>query len=297
MNIKNFDLNLLLVFRTLYEQKNVTKASKQLGITQPAMSNALNRLRYLVKDELFVRGPRGMRPTQRAIDLSLPITTALNNLELALSSINFSPETTQKLYRISITDDVASLILPNLINFLEKKSPNSSLRIRAEQGNDALKLLDSNEIDFAIGRFEIIPSRFGSINMFTEKYVCLMSKEHPLSHEEKLSIEQYLSAKHLRVAPKNAPAAPIDRSLSQLNLERDIFVRIDLITLAPAIIKNANLILTLPSKTAQRMANNYNFSISELPIELEKRHTKLIWHKELTNHPTFDWIKNQIKLE
>ena len=296
MNIKNFDLNLLLVFRTLYEQKNVTKASKQLGITQPAMSNALNRLRYLVKDELFVRGPRGMRPTQRAIDLSLPITTALNNLELALSSINFSPETTQKLYRISITDDVASLILPNLINFLEKKSPNSSLRIRAEQGNDALKLLDSNEIDFAIGRFEIIPSRFGSINMFTEKYVCLMSKEHPLSHEEKLSIEQYLSAKHLRVAPKNAPAAPIDRSLSQLNLERDIFVRIDLITLAPAIIKNANLILTLPSKTAQRMAKNYNFSISELPIELEKRHTKLIWHKELTNHPTFDWIKNQIKL-
>ncbi len=297
MNIKNFDLNLLLVFRTLYEQKNVTKASKQLGITQPAMSNALNRLRYLVKDELFVRGPRGMRPTQRAIDLSLPITTALNNLELALSSINFSPETTQKLYRISITDDVASLILPNLINFLEKKSPNSSLRIRAEQGNDALKLLDSNEIDFAIGRFEIIPSRFGSINMFTEKYVCLMSKEHPLSHEEKLSIEQYLSAKHLRVAPKNAPAAPIDRSLSQLNLERDIFVRIDLITLAPAIIKNANLILTLPSKTAQRMAKNYNFSISELPIDLEKRHTKLIWHKELTNHPTFDWIKNQIKLE
>ena len=80
MNIKNFDLNLLLVFRTVFEEKNVTKASKKLGITQPAMSNALNRLRYLVKDELFIRGPRGMRPTQRAMDLSLPITNALNNL-------------------------------------------------------------------------------------------------------------------------------------------------------------------------------------------------------------------------
>ena len=295
MNIKNFDLNLLLVFRTLFEQKNVTKASKELGITQPAMSNALNRLRYLIKDELFIRGPRGMRPTQRAVDLSLPITNALNNLELALSSINFSPETTKKLYRISITDDVASIILPNLINFLEKKSPNSSLRIRAEQGNDAIKLLDSNEIDFAVGRFEIIPSRFGSINLFTEKYVCIMRKEHPFSKEDKLSIEQYLSAKHLRVAPKNAPAAPIDRSLSQLNLERDIFIRIDLITLAPSILNNANLVLTLPSKTAQRMANNYNFSIVELPIELGKRQTKLLWHKELTNHPTFDWVKKQIK--
>ena len=156
-------------------------------------------------------------------------------------------------------------------------------------------MLDSNEIDFAVGRFEIIPSRFGSINLFTEKYVCILRKEHPLSKEDKLSIEQYLSAKHLRVAPKNAPAAPIDRSLSQLNLERDIFVRIDLITLAPSILKNANLILTLPSKTAQRMANNYNFSIVELPIELEKRQTKLLWHKELTNHPTFDWVKKQIK--
>ena len=231
MNIKNFDLNLLLVFRTVFEEKNVTKASKKLGITQPAMSNALNRLRYLVKDELFIRGPRGMRPTQRAMDLSLPITNALNNLELALSSLNFTPETTKKLYRISITDDVAPLILPNLINFLEKKSPYSSLRIRSEQGNEALKLLDSNELDFAVGRFEIIPSRFGSIDLFTEKYVCIMRKDHPLANDEKLSIEQYLSAKHLRVAPSNAPAAPIDRSLSQLNLEREIFV--DLISQKP----------------------------------------------------------------
>ena len=206
MNIKNFDLNLLLVFRTVFEEKNVTKASKKLGITQPAMSNALNRLRYLVKDELFIRGPRGMRPTQRAMDLSLPITNALNNLELALSSLNFTPETTKKLYRISITDDVAPLILPNLINFLEKKSPNSSLRIRSEQGNEALKLLDSNELDFAVGRFEIIPSRFGSIDLFTEKYVCIMRKDHPLANDEKLSIEQYLSAKHLRVAPVKCPS-------------------------------------------------------------------------------------------
>ena len=295
MNIKNFDLNLLLVFRTVFEEKNVTKASKKLGITQPAMSNALNRLRYLVKDELFIRGPRGMRPTQRAMDLSLPITNALNNLELALSSLNFTPETTKKLYRISITDDVAPLILPNLINFLEKKSPNSSLRIRSEQGNEALKLLDSNELDFAVGRFEIIPSRFGSIDLFTEKYICIMRKDHPLANDEKLSIEQYLSAKHLRVAPSNAPAAPIDRSLSQLNLEREIFVRIDLLTLAPSILESADLILTLPSKTAQRMANNYGFMISELPIELGKRQTKLLWHKELTNHPTFEWVKKQIK--
>jgi DNA-binding transcriptional LysR family regulator len=229
------------------------------------------------------------------MDLSLPITNALNNLELALSSLNFTPATTKKLYRISITDDVAPLILPNLINFLEKKSPNSSLRIRSEQGNEALKLLDSNELDFAVGRFEIIPSRFGSIDLFIEKYVCIMRKDHPLADDEKLSIEQYLSAKHLRVAPSNAPAAPIDRSLSQLNLEREVFVRIDLLTLAPSILESADLILTLPSKTAQRMANNYGFVISELPIELGKRQTKLLWHKELTNHPTFEWIKKQIK--
>jgi len=297
MNIKNFDLNLLVVFKTLYEERNVTKASKKIGITQPAMSNALNRLRYLVKDELFIRGPKGMRPTPRANELSSPIQTALNNLELSLSSINFDPLTTKKLYKISISDDVAPLILPNLINFLEKESPNSSLRIRSEQGSEALKLLDSNDIDFAIGRFEMVSTRFESVDLYTEKYVCMMNSDHPLAKDEKLSIEQYLSSKHLRVAPAGTPVAPIDRSLSQLNLEREIFARIDLVTMAPLILKNSDLILTLPSKTAQRMAKNYNFSIAELPIGLEQRQTKLLWHRELTNHPAYDWIKSQIRTE
>ncbi|MAT33128.1 MAG: hypothetical protein CMP42_04160 [Rickettsiales bacterium] len=297
MNIKNFDLNLLVVFKTLYEERNVTKASKKIGITQPAMSNALNRLRYLVKDELFIRGPKGMRPTPRANELASPIQTALNDLELSLSSINFDPKTTKKLYKISISDDVAPLILPNLINFLEKESPNSSLRIRSEQGSEAIKLLDSNDIDFAIGRFEMVSTRFDSVDLYTEKYVCMMNSDHPLAEDEKLSIEQYLSSKHLRVAPAGTPVAPIDRSLSQLNLEREIFARIDLVTMAPLILKNSDLILTLPSKTAQRMAKNYNFSIAELPIGLEQRQTKLLWHRELTNHPAYDWIKNQIRTE
>ena len=297
MNIKNFDLNLLVVFKTLYEERNVTKASKKIGITQPAMSNALNRLRYLVKDELFIRGPKGMRPTPRANELSSPIQTALNNLELSLSSINFDPKTTKKLYKISISDDVAPLILPNLINFLEKESPNSSLRIRSEQGSEAIKLLDSNDIDFAIGRFEMVSTRFESVDLYTEKYVCMMNSDHPLAKDEKLSIEQYLSSKHLRVAPAGTPVAPIDRSLSQLNLEREIFARIDLVTMAPLILKNSDLILTLPSKTAYRMAKNYNFSIAELPIGLEQRQTKLLWHRELTNHPAYDWIKSQIRTE
>ena len=297
MNIKNFDLNLLVVFKTLYEERNVTRASKKIGITQPAMSNALNRLRYLVKDELFIRGPKGMRPTPRANELSSPIQTALNNLELSLSSINFDPKTIKKLYKISISDDVAPLIIPNLINFLEKESPNSSLRIRSEQGAEAIKLLDSNDIDFAIGRFEMVSTRFESIDLYTEQYVCMMNSNHPLAMDEKLSIEQYLSSKHLRVAPAGTPVAPIDRSLSQLNLEREIFARIDLVTMAPLILKNSDLILTLPSKTAQRMAKNYNFSISELPIGLEQRQTKLLWHKELTNHPAYDWIKSQIRTE
>ncbi len=297
MNIKNFDLNLLVVFRALFEERNVTKASKKIGITQPAMSNALNRLRYLVKDDLFIRGPKGMRPTPRANELSFPINSALNNLELSLSSINFDPSTTKKSYRISMSDDVAPLILPNLSKFLEKNSPESSLEIRSEQGNEALKLLDNNEIDYAIGRFETVSKRFGSKNLFSEKYVCIVKKHHKFANENKLSIEQYLNSRHLRVAPPKATVSPIDRALGLLDLERKIFMRIDLISLAPLFIKNTDLILTLPSKTAQRMAKNYGFTILELPIDLEIRQTKLLWHKELTNHPAFDWIRDQIRVD
>ena len=131
----------------------------------------------------------------------------------------------------------------------------------------------------------MVSSRFGSIELYTEKYVCMMNSKHGLAKEAKLSIEQYLSSKHLRVAPAGTPVAPIDRTLNQLNLEREIFARIDLINDGSINFKNSDLLLTLPSKTAQRIAKNYNFSISELPLDLEKRQTKLLWHKELTNHP------------
>ena len=117
-----------------------------------------------------------------------------------------------------------------------------------------------------------------------------------LCDEKKLSMDQYLSTKHLRVAPMDAPISPIDRALSQLNLERNISVRIDLITMSPYILKNSDLVLTLPSKTAKRLARNYNFFIAELPVELETRQTKIIWHKELTNHPAFDWMKERLSI-
>ena len=294
MNISNFDLNLLVVFRTLFEEKNVTKASKRVGITQPAMSNALNRLRYLVKDELFIRGPKGMRPTPRAIELSVPIQIALSNIETSLSELNYDPKVSRKQFKLAISDDIAPLILPNLATYLEKNSPNTSLCVRSNQGEEAIRLLDVNEIDFAVGKFDWIPTRFGVEVLFQEEFVCLMKDNHFLASEEKLSMDQYLSTKHLRVAPMEAPIAPIDRSLNQLNLERTISVRIDLITLSPFVLKNSSLVLTLPSKTAQRIAKTHNFKIVELPLELEKRNTKLIWHKELTKHPAYDWLRDKI---
>ena len=297
MNISKFDLNLLVVFRTLYEERNVTKASLKVGITQPAMSNALNRLRYLMKDELFIRGPKGMRPTPRAVELSLPIQVALSNLESTLTDIKFEPLLSRKLFRLAMSDDIGPLLLPNLVSFLEKNSPNSRLSVISDQGDDALKLLDFNEIDFAIGRFESIPSRFGSKILFAERFLCMMRKEHQFSKEKKLSIDQYLASKHLRVAPTGAPISPIDRALNQLELERNISVKIDLITLSPNVLKNTDLILTLPSKTAKRLANIYNFCLVELPLELEKRYTKIVWHKELTNHPAYDWIRETIMAE
>lgn len=296
MNLQTFDLNLLLVFKALFEEKNVTRASKKIGITQPAMSNALNRLRYLLKDELFVRGPKGMRPTARASELAMPIQAALNDIELSLSSASFDPKTSKKLFRLSISDDVAPIIIPKLVDEIRRSSPKSELSFRSEQGLEAIKLLDTNETDFAIGRFELVPPRFGLKILFSERYVCMMKNDHFLSQEKKLSMDQYLSTKHLRVAPMDAPTSPVDRALSQLNLERDISVRIDLIMLSPYVIKNSNLVLTLPSKTASRIAKNYNFVISELPLELETRRTKIIWHKQLNKHPAFDWMKEKLSI-
>ncbi len=153
MNLRKFDLKALLVFDAVMTERSTTKASYQLSMSQPAVSSALNRLRYGLEDELFIRGADGMRPTPRALELAAPIRQALTQLSEALEPVEFVPANASRTFTFTMTDHVALLILPTLAKRLEKVAPNIDIRVKPNTNVNAPELLNSGEIDFAIGVF------------------------------------------------------------------------------------------------------------------------------------------------
>ena len=172
MNIALVDLNLLVVFDAVMREKNVTRASKRIGMTQPAVSNALNRLRHLAKDDLFVRTSEGVVPTARAISLGPPIRQAINLVENAFDPTSFEPEKSYDVFNIAVSNYTASIIFPRLAEILEQKAPNIDIRSKQLGDVDLLRELESANIDFIIAGQQLIEGKkFMSASLYEEDFV------------------------------------------------------------------------------------------------------------------------------
>jgi len=291
MNLAAIDLNLLVIFDALIEERNVTRAGKRVGLTQPAVSNALARLRHLVKDDLFLRGPKGMRPTPRALELAGPVRQALTQVEQALEPMAFDPATTTHTFRLAMADYAASLILPPLAHRLEREAPAVDVRTRYSDNVNAPGLLDRNEIDFAVGYHTDWPERFDGQVLFTETYVCVMRRGHPLARE-RITLEEFANARHLLISVTGEPPGFVDRLLARRGLKRRIAMTANQFLVAPLIIQSSDMIVTLAVRTAERFAKVNNLHIVPVPLERDPIDLTLLWHKELSRHPAHEWMRN-----
>jgi DNA-binding transcriptional LysR family regulator len=290
MNLSNVDLNLLVVLDALMQERSVTRAGRRIGMTQPAVSNALNRLRHLVKDDLFLRGPNGMRPTPRALELAGPVRQALAQVERALEPVAFDPSSATSTFRLAMADYAASLILPKVAERLEREAPNVDIRVRYNDNTVALPLLDRNEIDFAIGYHTDWPDRFGGQVLFTETYVCVMRKGHPLARET-ITLEEFADARHLLITLTGEPTGFVDRLLRKRGLKRRVAMTANQFLVAPLIIQHSDMIMTLALRTAERFAQVNNLHIVPVPLEPDPIDLTLLWHKELIRHPAHEWMR------
>lgn len=291
MNLAGIDLNLLVAFDALMQERNVTRAGKRIGMSQPAMSNALNRLRHLVKDDLFLRGPRGMRPTPRAVELAAPIHQALSQVEAALSPAAFDPATAASTFRFSMADYAASLILPPLAERLEETAPEVDIRVRPDTLTGP-QLLDRNEIDFAIGYYADYPDRFRGVTLFEERYVCVMRRGHPLARKRRITLEEFVAAKHLLITLTGEATGFVDRMLSERGLSRRVAMTVNQFLVAPLVIQNSDMIITLALRTAKRFADVNKLHIVPLPLERAPIKLTLLWHEQLSRHPAHDWMRS-----
>lgn len=290
MNLARVDLNLLVVFDAVLAERSATRAGQRLGLTQPAISNALARLRRLLGDELFVRGSEGMRPTPRALELAVPVRQALVQLQDALEPAAFIPAEARRTFNLSMTDYTASLILPPLAQRLAATAPGVDLRLRPNTNVNAAALLDGNEIDFAIGGFPDHPARFRSLTLFEDSYVCAMRRGHPLARAA-LTLEEFVAAKHLLVTLTAEATGIVDRVLEGRGLRRRVAMTINQFLLAPLIVGHSDLIITLARRTAEGCAAVYGLHLVAVPLELPPARVMLLWHERLSRHPAHEWLR------
>lgn len=296
MNIAGLDLNLLLVFDTVMNERNITRAGFKIGMSQPAVSNALNRLRHTLKDDLFLRGADGMRPTARAIELATPIRSALMEIESALNPTAFHPATAERTFTLATTDYAALTWMPYIATYLSEEARGVNLHTIPIEGR-LYEKLDTQEADFGFTALEAIsiPDRFGSMALGQEEFICMMRPDHPLAKYEEIPLEEYAAARHLLVTPRGDARGFVDDALEKQGLKRRIVMTLNQFAAAPMAVLSSDMVLTAPSRIAEKCVQFFDIHIVKSPIQAPPEiGGMLIWHNRLSNHPAHSWFREQI---
>lgn len=290
MDLRRLDLNLLVVFDAVMREQSVTRAATKIFLTQSAVSNALNRLRDQIGDELFLRGPGKLRPTQRAIELAQPVHTILVELGRVLDPAEFDPATEQRTFTIATNDYFTSVIAPPLAARLAREAPFVNLRI-VPTGGRGYEMLDASQIDLLCISTASPPARFGSHLIVEDDYVLMVRDSHPFARRAP-TLRAFAGAKHLMVSPVGDASGFVDEVLAERGLRRRIAMVINHFAAAPQIIANTDFVLTVPRLLAERFKpKGVRILAAPFVAPAGLREMKIIWHERLSQHPAQHWMR------
>jgi DNA-binding transcriptional LysR family regulator len=293
MNLHGIDLNLLVAFDALNAERNVTRAGARIGRTQPAMSAALSRLRSLLRDELFVRGPNGLQPTPRAAELAEPIASALRDIQRSLQfTQGFDPGASTMAFSIGVSGHAGSVILPRLLSLLAQKAPNVDLQVRDYTSrDDTIAMLDSGEVDLTVGIPPTPASRILSARLFQERFVCILRKDHPAASRP-LDAHAFLSLTHILVAPENEGLDVADAALASKNLKRRAAVTVPHMHGAPQLVASSDMVATVIEGVVANSGYADRLKVFDFPLPLNPIPFVLSWHRRNDGHPAQQWLRN-----
>ncbi len=305
MNIARVDLNLLVYLDVLLRERNVTRAAEQLGITQPALSNGLRRLRKLFGDPLLVRTNEGMTPTERALELRPQICDALYSLEKAIQpKTPFVPLTSHKVFRIMANDYAESTLIPLILPPLRLQAPHITLDILTPS-DVSFQDIEQGRVDMAINRFDSLPQSFHHAPLWQDSFSCILSKTHPAV--KAFTLENYLTAQHIwasktgmgtsvGVNPEDIQQLGwVDETLSNLGYKRTISVYTRHYQVAMLLSGQNNLIATLPSKLANLQRDNPALAVLPPPFDIPPIQLTMAWSSLLHNSSGHQWLRQLIK--
>ena len=292
MNWGAFDLNLLIVFDAVMQERSVTRAGSRIGLSQPAMSHALNRLRYMLKDELFVRTPDGMVPTPRAEALAQPLRNALSEMQHALEPAAFEPASSERRFTLSVNNYAAAVIVPPLVPAIAAAAPGLSLDLRPSGTLDVVEQLDRGEIDLALGAMAGPGERFVAAPLLEDGFVTVMRRDHPASRR-KLTPQAFAALRHLEISSSREDTSFIDRWLEERKLARRIALRAPYLS-AAAILARSDLVATLSRRIAEAFIRDHALELKTPPYPSPRLKTAMLWHRRLDRHPAHRWLRDTI---
>jgi DNA-binding transcriptional LysR family regulator len=265
VNLRSVDVNLLVVLDGLLDQSHVTLAAQKLGMSQPAMSRALGRLRVLLRDPLLVRGADGLMPTARARALQPQLKTILAGVRNLVASDTFDPRVVQGMFTIAATDHQTILLLPQLMAMLSREAPNLDVRI-VPLRDDTTRNVAAGRIDIALGIEEtVLPPSFHRDRLFADRFVTLLRRGHPAVKD--WTLERYLGLNHVLVTINDDGGSAIDKVLDRDKLKRRIALRLPHFVAAMNIVSLSDLVITVPQSIARHFASQFKLEILETPVK------------------------------
>ncbi|MEL6280521.1 MAG: LysR family transcriptional regulator [Pseudomonadota bacterium] len=291
MNTAGLDLNLLRVFDAVYRERNATRAARRVGLSQPAVSNALSRLRAQLGDELFHRAPEGLRPTARADALAEPVRAALGLIEDALEGPEFLPALTRRTFRVASVDYAVAVLMPRVAARLAREAPNSRLVVLPSIGR-TLDLLDDGEIDVGLLIRSAPPERFEAEPILRDEYVVVMRPTHPLAEAE-MTLAAYAEWPHLLMSPTAEVRGVVDERLAKQGLTRRVAMVVTQFPSAPPILEATDMIHTCPRRIADIYAKRFGLAIRPTPFDTHRGAgpVSMIWRRRLGESAATSWFR------
>lgn len=291
MDIRAVDLNLLKAFDALLSERAVTRAAGRIGLSQPAMSHALSRLRALFCDDLFVRTPTRMEPTARAREIAPLVSAAIEHIEAALNlGVGFDPARSERIFTAGMAEYAEVALVEPLARAFARGSPRATLRLVPVTGVEAPERLDREAIDVAVAYLGELPARFGSEVLLRDPFVLVAHRGHPLAAQP-LSIEAYSALSHVLVSPRGATTGAVDRALAGFGLQRRIVLLVATYLALPVVLGGSDLVATVPERTARRIAAMADLEITPLPIDLAVT-VSMAWHRRDASEPAQVWFRS-----
>ncbi len=301
-NFRTFDLNLLRVFDQVMAERNLTRAARNLAMTQPAVSNALNRLRDALGDKLVVRSGYGVEPTPRSLALWPAVSDALRQLEGALTPGQFIAAEATTSFVLAMADATAAELMPGLVEIIERDAPGVSMRVLPLTTRDPRRLLDEGAIDLAVGFFPAVladltaQSQAGGVAAFDHQrlyeghYVCVMRRDHPLA-KGPMTIDRFCAAHHLLVSFSGRPFGFIDEALASLGRQRRVVLTVNQFFTAGRVVASSDLLTVLPRHFIGVTGMARELVIRELPFEVPRVHVDSLWHHRQGQRSDHAWLR------